>query len=265
MLRRTLIPMVAILLVASSAYAGVILKSESKIYGSQRINAKTTLYLERDRMRMETTDDTGEKEVVIFRKDKQLFWVIDPKKGTYTEITKAQLRQMKRQMDEYKKEMEAAMKNMPPEQRAMVEQMMKGQMPSAQPQEPEINYRRGGSGKVGLWYCTKYQGFSKGSKVEEVWVTPFDKLGITPSDLKILNQMGNFFDEFYLGSGNSIVGDTEKWKNTFKGFPVKTTSYKHGNVVYEDHLEEVKKTRLSQTLFELARGLRKNTLIPREK
>lgn len=251
-------------MVASSAYAGVILKSESKIYGSQRINAQTTLYLERDRMRMETTDDTGEKEVVIFRKDKQLFWVIDPKKGTYTEITKAQLRQMKRQMDEYKREMEAAMKNMPPEQRAMVEQMMKEQMPTV-PDEPQIDYRKVGSGKVGRWSCTRYQGFSKGRKVEEVWVAPFSKLGIRASDFEILEEMGGFFDEFSQGSSNSLVGDTKKWMYTFNGFPVKTVSYEKGRVVYEDRVVDLRRSSLSQTLFELPRGLKKETLMPTDR
>ena len=249
-------------ILSCSAHAGVILKSAANIHGTQQITAKTTLYLARDRMRMESEDSMGGKQVVIFRKDKRLFWVIDPVKGTYTEITKAQLEQMKKQMEEYKRQMEAAMKNMPPEQKAMMKKMMKEQMPSSAPKDLPISYRKVGSGKIGKWYCTKFQGVLNGAKVEDVWVAPFNKLGISLSDLEILNQMGSFFDELYQGSGNSIVGDTKKWEDTFKGFPVKTVSYDNGRVVYEDSLKEVKKTSLPQTLFELPGGLKKEALIP---
>jgi hypothetical protein len=251
-----------VLTLTAAAYAGVALKSQSKILAPYPTNSNTTLYLDNGKLRVESTSSQGEKEIMIFRKDKGLFWVIDPQKGTYTEITREQLRQMRHQMDEYKRQMEAAMKNMPPEQRAMMEQMMKSQMP-AEPQTPKISYRKMGSGRVGRWYCTEYQGFSNGAKVEEVWVTPFSTLGISPSDLDVLKEMGDFFNEFYKGSGNSLVGDTKKWEKVFKGFPVKTKAYENGKVVYEDTVVEVKRTSLPITLFEVPKGLKQETLIPR--
>ena len=261
MFKRVAVTMAALWLAASSAWAGVVMKSESMIRGVRPEEVKTTLYLERNKMRMDTTDSRGKTETIIFRQDKQLFWVIDPAKGTYTEVTRAQLRQMKHQMDEYKRQMEEAMKNMPPQQRSMMEKMMKEQMPAA-PKEPHVTYRKVGSSKVGRWYCTRYQGFSGGMKVEELCVASFGDVGITPADLKVLEEMGSFFDELTNGGGKSIVKDTKKWKETFKGFPVKSVSYENGRKVYEDRVVESRRTSLPQTLFELPRGLKRESMMP---
>ncbi len=261
-IKATMITLLLFATLSTCSYAGVVLKSESKISGYTQMNTKTTLYLDRGKLRIETYDSNGDEEITIFRKDKGLFWVIEPKKGTYTEITRAQLRQMRHQMDEYKKQMEAAMKNMPPEQRAMMEQMMRSQMPQ-EPVVPKISYKKAGSGRVGRWYCTKYEGYSNGAKVEEVWTAPFSTLGISASDLQVLKEMGDFFNEFYKGSGNSLVGDTEKWEKIFKGFPVKTIAYNKGKITYQDTIVEVKRARLPITLFEVPRGLKKEALMPR--
>ena len=260
--RITILAFLVAAIVSASAQAGIILKSQSEVHGPEAMTTRTTLYLDKGKMRMEINDSTGEKEIVIFRRDKQVFWAIDPHKGTYTEITKAQLKQMKRQMDDYRRQMEEAMKNMPPEQRAMMEQMMKDQMAAAPPPEPEIEYRRAGGGMVGRWFCTRYEGLSNAIKVEEVWVAPFSKLGISSLDLEVLKEMSSFFEEISPNSGSSLMKDTERWETVFKGFPVKTVSYERGKVVYEDQLVDVQRRSLPQTLFEVPLGMKRETLMP---
>ncbi len=264
MLRRTVFAaVVAIVVLASTAYAGMIIKSTSKVYGPHQLSAETTLYLGAGKLRMDTTDSSGRKQIVIFRKDKQLFWVINPAKGTYAEITKAQLHQMKQRMEEMKRQMKEAMKNMPPEQRAMMEKMMKERMPSMnQEKAPPVVYRKVGRDRVGAWQCTKYEGVVHGTKTEDVWVTPFSVVKVTPSDLETLKEMGDFFSELSSGTSSSALEDVGKWEKTFKGFPVKNVSYEKGKRVYEDQIEEVKRSTLSQKVFELPQGLRKETLMP---
>ena len=53
---------------------------------------------------------------------------MDHKDKSYIVMDEAMLDEVSAQMSEAMKEMEAQLASMPPEQRAMVEQMMKGQM-----------------------------------------------------------------------------------------------------------------------------------------
>ena len=57
--------------------------------------------------------------------------MLDKAKNKYQEIDEQTMDQMAHQMSGAMAQMDAAMKNMPPEQRAMMEKMMKGKMPQA--------------------------------------------------------------------------------------------------------------------------------------
>jgi hypothetical protein len=90
--------------------------------------------------------------------------------------------------------MQEQMKNMPPEQRAMIEQMMKargglrGMPPTAQ--EVRVEYKPAGSDQVGQWSCTKYEGFRGQEKVAEVCAVDPKEFGLTPSDFEVIKQSG---------------------------------------------------------------------------
>ena len=68
---------------------------------------------------------SGEKGAFLFDGVKQVVWIVNYDKKTYTEMTKTDLDRMGQQMTEAMAKMQEAMKNLPPEQRAQMEQMMK--------------------------------------------------------------------------------------------------------------------------------------------
>ena len=74
------------------------------------------------------------------------------------------MKQLAQQMSGMMAQMQAAMKNMTPEQRAMMEKMMKGKMPQAAAAAPKTVYTAKGSGSVNGFSCTKYEGDLSGEK-----------------------------------------------------------------------------------------------------
>ena len=80
------------------------------------------------------------------------------------------------------------MKNMPPEQRAMMEKMMKGKMPQAAAAAPKTVYTAKGSGSVNGFSCTKYEGDQSGVKEAEVCAAVPAQIKLTPADLQIFEK-----------------------------------------------------------------------------
>src|SRR3990170_3608288 len=136
------------------AWAGMGVGDEEESYGPPGKEA-TTVYLGKDRMRTETKG-SGRDQVFIYRGDRKLFWMLDNKEGTYTEMTREDVKKLKGRMDEAMKTYEEQMKNVPPEQRKMMEAMMKSRMPQ---QPPRTVYKKVASGvKVNRWVCDRYDG-----------------------------------------------------------------------------------------------------------
>ena len=107
------------------------------------------------------TEVGNEEGVMIIRLDKQVMYNIDVKKKTYSEMTFADLEKMSKKagakMDEAMSEMQKSLKDMPEEQRKMVEQMMKNKMPSKGGKAPKVEVTKSGEKRTISGYaCTKY-------------------------------------------------------------------------------------------------------------
>jgi hypothetical protein len=89
--------------------------------------------------------------------------VLDNSKNEYREIDQQTIDQMSGQTSAATAQMQAQMKNMTPEQRAMVEQMMKGRgLPgvasSAVTSAARTTYTSKSGGSANGFPCTKYEG-----------------------------------------------------------------------------------------------------------
>ena len=111
-----------------ASQAGVIIKM-TQLSESMELDMKSTMYIDKDRLRMEASG-SGQNQVIIFRGDKNLFWTIDDENKTYFEMTQEDIKKLKVQMDKMQKIMMEQMKNMPEEQRKMMEKMMPSNIPS---------------------------------------------------------------------------------------------------------------------------------------
>ncbi len=250
----------AALIIAASftaAHAGLLLINSEKSLSRHGSESTSKVYIEDGMMRVDTTGEDA--NTMIYRKDKGLFWVINKGDNTYSEITRQDIKKMKKQMDSAMSRMQEQMRNMPPQQRQMMAQMMKGRMPS---KPAKTVFRKGRSGvKVNKWKCTEYSGFRQGEKVRSIWTADWKKLGMSRDDIDVINGMSEFF-EGLAGKNNKEsfmrVG-SRRWEHDkgYAGVPVKTVTYKNGRKMHVSELKAVKRKNFSSSLFDLPGGLKK--------
>ncbi|MFH1862770.1 MAG: DUF4412 domain-containing protein, partial [bacterium] len=212
------------------------------------------IYISLDRMRFE--DESG--YIAIFRQDKKVFWMLDDQKKTYTEMTERDLQEMKRTLDEASRQMAEQMKDLPPEQRQMMEAMMAGKMTQ---KAPEIVYQKVASGeRIGSWVCDKYEGSSEGKKKSEVWTTDWQQLDLKSSDFQVLKEMGEFFARLAPEATSFYPMEESSEKSVYSGVPVKTISYSDDMASRTSELKELRTEEFNAALFELPAEYKKEAL-----
>jgi hypothetical protein len=225
---------------------------------------KSIIYINSDRMRVENGQSHTEDapDIVIFRQDKKVMWVIDTKEGTYMEITQKDLEQMKARMDEGMKQMQEQLKNMPPEQRKMMEDMMAKQMPKQMMAQEKTTYKKTGSEKFNSWNCDKYEGTKSGKKTAEVWTVLPSQAGFRKDDFVVMRGFADFFTP--LGSNLNdfvMMGIEEDVKDGgFNGMPVKYINMDDGKIVDTFVVDKVENRSNAASLFELPGNLEKKEI-----
>ncbi len=228
-------------------------ETESQIGRQETTTAKA--YIEKEKMRVES--ENGESTVLIFRDDKELFWMIDHGDKTYTEITKADLEKVQKKIADAMDRIEKQMKNVPAEQRQMMENMMKNRMPGM---TEKVEYKKEAEGvKVNRWMTDKYAGYTEGEKVEEIWTAAMDELDIDRDELQVMKGWSEFFEQFskdmpsFFRAFKVEAGEEEG----FSGFPVRHIYYSDGEMQYRTELKEFSEKDFDDSLFELPVGYEK--------
>ncbi|MER3523441.1 MAG: hypothetical protein C4326_05070 [Ignavibacteria bacterium] len=116
-------------------------------------------------------------DITIFRLDREVMWQINPSKKTYSEISFAQMEAMMKnassKMDAAMAKMQEELSKLPPDQRKMVEEMMKGRMPGARGKaDAPIQVSSTGERKtISGFACTKFAVQHGEKTVATLWVT----------------------------------------------------------------------------------------------
>jgi hypothetical protein len=236
------------------ALAGVIITSESsKPDGTQK--QKSTFYVDGGRIRVETEGLTH--FVMIFDANKQVAWMITPDKGTYMEMdANAPVTPMadRRQqaIDNSMKQMQDKMASLPPEQRAQMEQMMKGMTAKSAP--ATITFRSlDATDKAGPFTCSKYEALSNGKRISEHCTVPFDQLHLTDADVQSFIAFGKFMKTRMGGRGGAAAPPLEE----MKGYPVRTISYNGDTPTFQSIVVSVEHKSVDSSMFTVPAGLKK--------
>jgi hypothetical protein len=149
--------------------------------------------------------------------DKQLIITANDKDKTYTEMTfeemEASMKRVGGILDEKMKKMEEAMKDMPEEQRKMVQQMMGGKLPG-NAKGGAIEVKKGTSKTVSGFACTEYQVTKDGNDFMTVWATKDVKeYDATKKDLR---EFSNRMAAMIPMVGTSVAEGMKK----IEGFPI---------------------------------------------
>lgn len=242
--------------------AGAVIKQVSKTYEQEKEQvADQTIYLDKDKARIDMR--TAEPLSVIFRSDRQVLWFINERDASYTEIASRQLEQLWSQMDKAIEQLGGVMKDLTPEQRAAVEQMMRrgssGATSPATKTGPAARLVARGQ-SVNGFLCDNYEAYERSLKTKELCVTPWAGLNLEPSDIKTLEEMsklltkvtGQLGQELARRKGIPYEGNTE-----LKGLPVKTVGYQKDKISFVTEVKAVHKQDLNDSLFRVPAGYRK--------
>ncbi|MBI2956078.1 MAG: DUF4412 domain-containing protein [Acidobacteria bacterium] len=237
------------------AQAGVVIELEQREPGSEAVVARSVHYLDAGRLRIETKTPEGDDIIFIFRADRETAWAIDPASGTYTEWTPAQVAEMKKHLEESRRQMKEQLAQLPAEQRKAIEEMMQGALA-----EPATVRKVAQGEAVGRFVCTRYEMLTGGRRTSEVWAAPPEQLQMQVAEYDTFRALGRLFDP--LGAQTPV--SQLSGAGAIDGFPVRSVYYDNGRPVLEERVVKAERQSLPATLFELPAGLRKSEFGPEE-
>jgi hypothetical protein len=212
----------AVLLLASRpllAADGILIVEKTTTGG---LTGTNQIQIEKTRMRAEATGVNGAKQVFIFDGATQVMRLINYDRKTYGEMTRAEVDRAGAQMATALTQLQEQMKNLPPAQRAQMEEVMKSRgMTAAGITKTE--YKKTGTDKVGKWTCDKYEGFQNGQKISDVCAADPKALGFTAADFQVTQQLGEFFQKLMPQNAEQMfsLGTTDA--QGFNGVPIRRT------------------------------------------
>lgn len=147
---------------------------EAKVEGAGT-NRGEQMYLVPKKLKIVNANTPG-NSVMIVRLDKEVIWQVNPSQKTYAEITFAQLEEMAgkmgAKMNDAMAKMQKELEGLPPEQRKMVEEMMKGTMPGAASGGGSVTVRNTGERQtISGFPCIKYVATQGNDVLMTLWTT----------------------------------------------------------------------------------------------
>jgi hypothetical protein len=222
----------------------------------------TQVQLEGQRMRAEMTGPMGEKMATIFDGTRQVIWMVNYDKMSYTEMTKADVDRMAGQANAAMAQLDEQLKNMPPAQRAQMEAMMRGRGGrgiGAAASPARTQYRKTGTDMVGRWTCDKYEGSQNNQKTTDICTVDPKVLNLTAADLEVTRQLATFFQAMMPQNAEMMFRLGSPEQQGFSGVPVKTvTTVGQRQMVTE--LKEVKRQAFADSTFAVPAGFQKQQM-----
>ncbi|MBD3287766.1 hypothetical protein GF337_03090 [candidate division KSB1 bacterium] len=258
-LRIFIIAFIGILLLGSQIYAQETFegyweqttKSNSpyQTFSKSKGDEAQRVYYKNGKMKIEDKDGGN---VVIMRLDKEVTWMIDKKKGVYTEMTMSDMKAQMNKANEAMQKMQKQMEDMPPEQRKMMEKMMGDKMKSmASGEGMNITVKKTDETKtINGYNCRKIVYYSGDEPIMDIWLT--DKY-----------QLGSEFVKSYAQMG-LIKGDLSEATKNMKGFPIKSEMQMDAGmgkkIESTTTVTKIVPTSVSDSQFELPKGLKKTEM-----
>jgi len=245
--------LLGVLALAAPASAGWIIDQVTRGGGADD-KYPQRMFLQSNRLKTLTMDGAKVTQAVVMDLDAQTITQIDYSQRTYTTATATEYAEMMRQgfekmgeamgqMQSQMKELEAQLKNMPPEQRQQMEAILKqaqgAQRQAAQPKlKPEdcasekVDVKRTGKNITVAGYdATGYQVFTNGKLDSEVWIAPAITAvrEIDPQKLeRMVREMMKALPQ--CPPRGQMFGADPVWKLMKDGYPVRSVDQDGGYV-----------------------------------
>jgi hypothetical protein len=253
-----LVSSVTSLVFATAAAAGVRVENVTRDIKTKVVDGPTQTVLVQDgKIRVSSGKDNG-----MILKGSTIV-IVDDGKKTYTEMDKEQMKKVAAQANAAMKQMQDKLKNMPPEQRAMMEKMLGNQIPGGLNADKPDVYDAKNTGRtetVEGRKCTVWNLSRNGKLLEEMCVVPFSSLPGKEDFEKSFKEMAEAFAEF--SKGMPGVTNQVQVRANVNGYPVRSRSYDAaGNLRgTETVLTKWVEESVPATSFEVPKGYKKKEM-----
>lgn len=255
----------AILTLSSQVNAGTEIIMDTT--GAGQAPSQSKMLIQSGKLRMDTqeTQDNDESQLIFDDSSKTMI-MVDAKQRMYTLIDKSSLNQIKSRMDAMKKQMEAQMANMPPEQREMMKKMMAGRMgvPNQAKKPVKKVVKTSKTGSAGGFDCHVYEVISDNKKVREFCVTGWSKIKNGAEIAKVMKSMNSFFVDFIESMSSMMPQDEESpfaEIDQLNGFPLIFKEIKNGKVIETATLKSISDKSIADDQFKAPKGFRKQDMM----
>jgi len=261
-------------LVSYQAFAGAVLETETTEYHVDPPAVGTTdMLAEGVLLRIEIDSVSSDEDgLVIYRGDRKEMIAADTERLEYYVIDEQAMNQMAGQFSDAMKEMQEQLKSMPPEQRAMAEQMMKQRMPGLRPaqESPSTLRKTGESDTINGYDCEFYEVLKQGRKTRDMCVAKWSDIegGREAADAMI--GLGQFFESmreaFSKAAGSDFMGEQREifaHMRELGGYPVYSRDYDDaGTLERESSLKSSRSETIDAAQFEPPEGYRRREMSP---
>lgn len=239
--------------------AGVIMDMVTRDAAGQETD-RAKVYAQSKMIRMDSGGDNVDASMIFLGNQ---FVYVDHREKSYIVMDEATLSEVSAKISDAMKEMEAQLANMPPEQRAMVEQMMKGRMKGVMGQQgassPEPRIESLGSAKWQSYTCREYAVFEGPQKTQQVCAAKLDDISGADEVMEAFVGMAAYIKKLTESMpmiSNDGLNPGELMEQ-IDGFPVHTIDYENGKVLREMSLDSVTEQELGKDLFAAPKGYRR--------
>jgi len=192
---------------------------------------------------------------------------ISPARKSYIEVDPDTMNQqmdaVKQRMNAMMAQMKEQMKNIPPEQRQMMENMMSqkmnGQMPNM-PQAPQKEHLKTGKTEViaGI-KCEVIKVQLRNIIKEELCIANEQQFSIKDSEKQTIRQMVLFFKE--LSQKSAAIMGANSMFDQFDGVPIRTIEFnQRGEVISESTLNSISQSNFNSDLISIPTNYTKQTM-----
>ena len=222
---------------ANSAAAGWVIDQVIK-GGGQGDEGKQQVIMQANQMKTSMLGPDGKPETAfILDLIAETFTQVNYKEGSYMTAKVQEYAQMLQGgIKDAMSAMKEALKDVPPEQRQMMEQMMRSKMPQGDEKagdcrEPKIETRKTGrQATIAGYSAVSYEILADGKPDSELWIAKGITAGKELDPKKLERVMGELMQAVPRcgpgggpsGSGRPGVGQDQAWKLASEGYPVKT-------------------------------------------
>lgn len=167
-----------LLLFAAPGFAGVVFEFEILDVAAEGEPPDViNTVVDGENIRMDVKGPRGANADMIFRGASQEMLAVDHDSRTYVLLDSTSIGQIGEQLSVLEAQLQEMLKDVPPEQRAAVEEMLADQMPQPGDAEPDIELRETGqTGEQNGYPAVKYQLYRDGRLEKDFWITDWENI-----------------------------------------------------------------------------------------